>query len=241
MSILGRRQGLANRLLAALPVSERRSLDADLEHVELELRQSLYEPGAPISHVYFLTDGVASLVSPLEGGEIVEVATIGDEGVVGLPVFLGADSVPLRAFCQVPGAAYRLPAEAFREASRNGKALQRLLLLYTQALFTQIAQCVACNRAHGIAQRCARWFLMTHDRMHRDQFLLTQQFLAQMLGTRRQNVTEAAGALQAAGVITYRRGLISILDRKGLEAAACECYGTIQTEYDRLLGGWTPS
>jgi len=224
-----------NRLLDLLPRADGERLRSRLEAVSLSIKHVVYEPDGPISHVYFPTGAVISLVTYLEGGMAVEVATVGREGMVGLPVFLGTESVPIQAFGQVPGDALRITAEAFRaEIKRNGP-LVRVLNRYTQALFIQVAQVAACNRVHLVEQRCARWLLQTHDRVGADQFLLTQEFLAQMLGVRRAGVSGAARRLQKEGLIRYVRGRITVLDRKGLESAACECYRVVKREYDRLL------
>ncbi len=170
-------------------------------------------------------------------GVFSEVGTIGNEGMVGLPVFLGADQTPTEAFCQVEGEALRMRTDMFREEVKNGGGLVSILHRYTQALFTQIAQSAACNRLHSIEQRCARWLLLTQDRVEPDEFSLTHEFMGQMLGVRRATVTEVAGTLQKAGLITYNRGKITVLDRKGLEGASCECYQIIRQDYDRLLAG----
>jgi CRP-like cAMP-binding protein len=225
-----------NRLLDLLPRADGARLRSHLEAVSLGVKHIVYEPGGPISHVYFPTGAVISLVTYMEDGTAVEVATVGREGVVGLPVFLGTESVPIRAVGQIPGDALRITAEAFRaEIKRNGP-LVPVLNRYTQALFIQVAQTAACNRVHLLEQRCARWLLQTHDRVGADQFLLTQEFLAQMLGVRRPTVSAAAGILQKAGLLTYHRGRMTILDRKGLEATSCECYQVVREELDRLLG-----
>jgi CRP-like cAMP-binding protein len=223
-----------NRLLAALPGSAYERLLPALEPVSLSLRQTIYEAEQPIEYVYFVRVGVISMVSVMQDGTIIEVATVGNEGMVGLPVFLGADTIAMHAFVQIPGAAMRMKATALREEVRNGGALAALLQRYTQALLIQIAQGAACNRVHSIEERCARWLLMTHDRVGADEFPLTQKFLSQMLGARRASVNRAARVLQQAGFIRYRRGQITILDREGLESAACECYTVIKREYERL-------
>lgn len=225
-----------NRLLAMLPADQRDRLLRAGEEVKMEVRDVLYEPNEPIAFVHFPIDGVASLLTVMDDGGIVEVATVGNEGMVGLPVFLGAGSIPGRAVAQVPGAAIRIPSTAFQEELGRNGTLRDSLQRYTQALFTLISQSAACNRLHPIDERCARWLLMTHDRVGGDQFQLTQEFLSQMVGVRRASVTVAAGALQKAGLIEYRRGIIRVEDRKGLEAASCECYGVIKREFDRLLG-----
>jgi CRP-like cAMP-binding protein len=166
----------------------------------------------------------------------VEIATVGNEGMVGLPLVLGGESTPDTCFCQVAGRADRIPAGPFKEALRASSAMQRLLLRDTQALLNQVAQAAACNRMHPVEERCARWLLLTHDRAGTDTFALTHEFLGYMLGTRRASVSLAAAILQQAGLITYRRGVVTILDRPGLEAAACECYGIITAEFVRRLG-----
>jgi CRP-like cAMP-binding protein len=225
-----------NRLLAALPPDEYARLAPSLETVALTLKQQLYASEQPITHLYFPVEGVVSLVQGDLDGQVVEVATVGNEGMVGLPVFLGQESTPGEAFVQIVGAAQRLSAAVFRREVGPGTPLHALLHRYTQALMVQMAQNAACNRLHPIDVRCARWLAMTRDRVPTDTFALTQEFLALMLGTRRAAVSEAAGALQEAGLIRYARGVITILDREGLEAAACACYGIIRTQYERALG-----
>jgi len=228
--------GRGNRLLAALPDNERQRLAAHLELVELTLRQPLYEPGTPIEHVFFPIDSVLSVLAVMDDGQAVEVATVGNEGMVGIPVFLGVSASPGLAFCQIAGKSWRMPAGAFRDLANSAGAFQQVLQRYTYAFFTQLSQGSACNRLHHMDRRLARWLLLTHDRVGGDQFPLTQEFMAQMLGVRRATVTEAAGRLQQAGLITYSRGILTIADRKGLEAAACECYRIISDEHARLIG-----
>jgi CRP-like cAMP-binding protein len=228
--------GRGNRLLAALPDNERERLAAHLAPVELTIRQPLYEPGKPIEHVYFPIDAVLSVLAVMDDGQAVEVATVGNEGMVGIPIFLGVSVSPGLAFCQVPGQCWQMAAGTFRELATGAGAFQQVLQRYTYAFFTQISQGSACNRLHGMDQRLARWLLLTHDRVGRDQFPLTQEFMAQMLGVRRATVTEAAGRLQQAGLVTYSRAIVTIADRKGLEAAACECYRIISDEHARLIG-----
>jgi CRP-like cAMP-binding protein len=224
-----------NLLLDSLPRPDMERLRPHLEAVSVGVRHVIYEPNGPISHVYFPIDCVISLVTYLEDGSSVEMATIGLEGMVGLPIFLGSETMPSRAFGQVPGDALRIKAAAFRAEIERSGPLVRVLNRYTQALFNQVAQTTACNRVHLVEQRCARWLLQTHDRVRSDQFLLTQEFLAQMLGVRRSGVSAAAGLLQKAGLIRYARGRITVLDRSGLESASCECYRVIKREFDRLL------
>ena len=226
-----------NRLLRALSAAERQPLLPALELVPLHMRERLIESDMPIPFVYFPLHGVVSLISTLGDGTQVEVATIGHEGLIGLPLVLYANTIPFTAFVQVPGEALRMDAEVFGRLLHEGTGtFPQLLYRYSQALFNQLAQHVVCNRLHRIAQRCARWLLLTHDRVDRDAFPMTHEFLALMLGVRRASVTEVAGRLQKAGLIRYRLGIMTILDRAGLEAVSCECYGVIKQEYDRLLG-----
>jgi CRP-like cAMP-binding protein len=226
----------ANRLLAALPRAEYLRLLPYLEPVPLPYRQSLYEAHAPIPYVWFLERGVVSLLRVVQEGTLIEIAVIGCEGMVGLPVFLGTGSALVQALVQIPGAGLRMRATVFQREVLAGTPLYDLLRRYSQAYINQVMQGVACNRLHSIAQRCARWLLQTHDRVDSDQFPLTQAFLAQMLGVRRASVGSVASTLQRSGLIRYSRGVITILDRPGLEAAACECYRIIEAEYKRLLG-----
>ena len=226
----------ANRLLAAVPRAEYRRLLPYLEPVSLALRQNLYAAHTPMPYVWFIERGVVSVFRVTQEGTLIEIAMIGHEGMVGLPVFLGSESTPSQALVQIPGAGLRMPATVFQREVPAGSPLHVLLHRYTQAYINQVVQVMVCNRVHSIAQRCARWLLMTHDRVDSDQFPLTQAFLAQMLGVRRASVGTVAGKLQKAGLIRYSRGVITILDRPGLEAAVCECYGIIEGEYDRLLG-----
>jgi CRP-like cAMP-binding protein len=225
-----------NRLLAALPREDLERLRPQLETVDLAFRERVYKPNEPIPHVYFPVSGVCSVVVGMANGAVVEVATIGNEGMVGLPVFLRSGTVPGEAFSQIAGRHCRLSADALLRETDNGGALHDLLQRYTQALINQIAQSAACNRLHPIEQRCARWLLLTHDRVAGDRFPLTQQFLAQMLGVRRAGVSVAASMLQTAGLIRYARGVMTVTDRAGLEDAACECYDVVRRELDRLLG-----
>lgn len=226
----------ANRLLAALPNRTRERLASSLELVELDLRFVLLEQGEPIEYVYFPADAVVSLLAEFDVGRPIEVATVGHEGMVGLPVFLNAaQTSAYMGFIQVPGRAWRMPVGAFRKHLRNGGELHDVLQRYTQALFAQLAVAVGCNRAHPVEERLPRWLLMTHDRVHKDEFPLTQEFVAQMLGVRRATVNQAARELQERGLITYSRGRMSILDREGLEGVSCECYERVNEEFDRLF------
>lgn len=236
MSSFSTQKPKQNRLLAALPDEEYEHLLSNLELVPLEFRKILYDVNQPIQFVYFPLHGVVSLVTIMEDGSIAEVETVGNEGFVGLPVFSGAEQIPGQAFAQVPGDAMRMDTQVFKHQVKPETVLFNLLQRYTQALFNQIAQSAACNRLHTIEERCCRWLLMTQDRVGLDQFSLTQEFLSQMLGVRRASVNEVATTIQKAGLIQYRRGKITILDREGLEASSCECYKIIKSESDRLLG-----
>ncbi len=207
-----------------------------LELVELESRQILFDKGIPIANVYFVETGVASVVGIMADGSAVETATVGNEGLVGLPLFHGVTSSAAQAFCQVPGSALRMGARAFQaELRRDRGALREMLGRYTEALFTMVAQSSACNRIHPVRDRCARWLLQTHDRVDSDVFELTHRFLAQMLGVRRASVTDAVAALRKSGIIEYRMGSVRVLDRRKLERSACECYRIITSEFERLL------
>jgi CRP-like cAMP-binding protein len=224
-----------NRVLAALPDPVYKQLVPELEPITLALKQILYRSNGDMPYVYFPLSTVTSLVVKMQDGQVAEVATVGNEGMVGLPVFLGSKTFSGQAFTQVPGEAMRMQSAVFqKEVSREG-SLHEVLHLYTQALFMQISQSAACNRLHSIDQRCARWLLMTRDRVRSEQFLLTQEFLAQMLGVRRAGVSEVASRLQRQELIQYNHGIIQIINQSGLEAVACECYAIIKQEYDRLM------
>lgn len=223
-----------NALLAALPPGERDRLPT--ERVSLGIKHVVYEPNGPIEHVYFPLTGVMSLVIVMSDGLAVEAATVGNEGMVGLAVFLGAETSPHRAFSQIPGEALRATAEDFRAEVARGGALDAVMRRYNQALVNQMSYSVACNRLHSVEERMCRWLLMTHDRVGADRFPLTQEFLAQMLGVRRPSVTVTAGVLQKAGFIAYTRGNVVILNRPGLEESSCECYRVVRDEFARLLG-----
>jgi CRP-like cAMP-binding protein len=224
----------ANQILARLPQRELDRLAPHAEPIDLPLKHVFYERDQPIRFVYFLQRGVASLVRNLKEDEVVEIATVGNEGFVGIPLVLGDTRMTSRAFMQVPGDGIRIPAKAFAAVLEKSPVLRRRLLRCALALIAQISLAAACNRAHLVEQRCARWLLMTHDRVTSDTFPLTQEFLGQMLGVRRPTVSIAAGMLQRAKLITYVRGQITILDRKGLEGMSCECYHAITEEYRRL-------
>jgi CRP-like cAMP-binding protein len=226
----------ANRLLGLLSPRDYASLRPHLEHVELEYRKSLYEANKKIEFVYFIETGVGSLVNTMANGQAAEVGTIGNEGFVCVPVVLGDDRAPTSVYVQVPGAGLMMKAAIFGKALAKSPSMQVVMLRYVHALFNQVAQSAACNHFHSLEQRCCRWLLMTRDRMQSDEFLLTQEFLAMMLGVQRPGVSIAAGGLQRAGLITYKRGHVSILDAAGLKRLSCECYGISKREFDRLLG-----
>lgn len=226
-----------NRLLANLSREEFERLQPYLEPVFLNFKKELYQPNMPIEFVYFPLEGVCSLLSLASEGDLIEVGTVGNEGMVGLPVFLGVDQIPGVCMCQVPGYALRMRAHDLRTQVAPGTTLYELLHRYTQTLFNFISQSALCNRVHSIEQRCCRWLLLTHDRVEDNEFSLTHEFLSQMLGVRRAGVSEVAARLQNAGFISYRYGKISILDRAGLEATSCECYKLIKAEFERLIGG----
>jgi CRP-like cAMP-binding protein len=224
-----------NRILKGLSTAEFERLQPSLSRVQLVARDPLWEPNRPIEAVYFPLTCVTSVMAMDEQGGEVEVGTVGNEGLVGLPVFLGAVSSPGRAFTQIAGEAEQMPVDEFQRATRDG-ALRHLINLYTQGFVTQVSQSVACNRLHNPQQRLARWLLSCRDRVGEDVFPLKQEFMAQMLGVRRATVSDAASALQDAGLIAYSRGTIHIRDRRALEDEACDCYKIVRNEFDRLLG-----
>jgi CRP-like cAMP-binding protein len=224
------RAPLTNRILAALPKDEYRGLLPNLEPFHLIFGEVIYEPGDLIRHVYFPTSGIISLLAAVEDRATLEVGLVGWEGMVGLPTFMGVKTSRNRAVVQGAGAAMRMKATAFRNECNNGGSLPRLLRRYTHSRLTQIVQGAACNRFHPIDARLARWLLMTHDRMGTDEFQLTQEFLSNMLGVRREGVNKAAGTLQRQHLISYSRGILTTLNRAGLEAVACQCYAIIKEE-----------
>jgi CRP-like cAMP-binding protein len=226
----------ANLILNALPPAEYERLSAYLEPVEMQLGETLYHPNEPISHVYFPNRGTVSIVCQFADGKSVEAGMVGNEGMFGVCVFLGSITSPLEAIVQLPGDALRMRSDVLRAEFKRDGHLQDLLLRYTQAFIIQIAQTAACNRAHPVDGRIARWLLMCQDCAHTSELQLTHEFIATMLGTRRAGVSEAAGKLQDEGVIKYRRGHLSILNRQELKAKACECYPIVQKEFERLLG-----
>ena len=224
-----------NHLLAALPKSDYQRLATHLEPIPLPLGWSVYEPGSPMEHVFFPTDGIISLLYVMENGASAEIAVTGNEGLVGIALFMGGESTPSRAVVQSAGQAYRLRADFLKEEFERGGELQHLLLRFTQALITQMAQTAVCNRHHTLDQQLCRWLLLSLDRLPGNELLMTQELISNMLGVRREGVTDAAGKLQSAGLIRYSRGRITVLDRPGLEALSCECYQVVKTEFDRLL------
>lgn len=226
---------IKNRLLSALPTKEYECLLPHLESVSLTPKQIIYGPEQPIEYVYFPNSGIISLVNFTEDGSTVEAATVGNEGMVGIPLLLGADRMLGQAVSQVVGDGLRLKADVFKREVTPDSHLFNLLLRYTLALMNLISQSVACNRRHTVEERCCRWLLLCQDRVQSNQFPLTQEFLSQMLGVRRASVSVVAAILQKAGLIRYRRGTITILNRQGLESASCECYQLVKDEFDRLL------
>lgn len=225
-----------NRLLASLPTEVYEQLRPHLFPVELGYRYSIYETNQPIEFVVFLNTGVASLVNTMKNGQAAEVGTIGNEGIVGIPVVFGDSSAPTSVYMQVAGSGLRMTASKFREFMRKSEPLRQSMLHYAHAFFNQVAQSAACNLFHPIEQRCCRWLLITRDRMHGNHFPLTQEFLAMMLGVQRTGVTRAAAKLQRAGLILYSRGQVKILDPLSLEKHCCECYSVTRDDFDRLLG-----
>ena len=224
-----------NHLLAALPTAEFDALATHLEWVAMPLGKILYGPGEKLKHAYFPTTSIVSLHYVMESGATAETAGVGNEGVVGVSLFMGGETTSSTAVVQTAGHAYRLEGKLLKEAFDRAGLMQRLLLRYTQALLTQTAQTAVCNRHHSLEQQLCRWLLLTLDRIPANELIMTQELVASMLGVRREGITEAAGKLQRAGLISYRRGHIAVLDRHGLEAHACECYAVVKKELGRLL------
>ena len=225
----------ANHLLAALPEAHWRRWQRQLEPVELPLGKVLYESGNTLSHVYFPTTAIVSLLYVMEKGASAEIAVVGNEGIVGISLFMGGESTPSRAVVQSAGRGVRLAARTIKDEFNAAGPVMHLLLRYTQALITQMAQTAVCNRHHSLDQQLCRWLLLSLDRLQGSELAMTQDLIANMLGVRREGVTEAAAKLQRAGLIRYARGHISVLDRGGLEQRSCECYAVVKKEYDRLL------
>jgi CRP-like cAMP-binding protein len=229
-------QSKQNRLLDLIPAQEFSGLKPHLEHFILEYKLPLYEAHKTIRFVYFPTSGVVSLVNVMADGAAAEVGTIGNEGVVGVPIILGDSIAPSNVYVQVPGTAWRLDATIFRDVLERSITMRKVMLQYVHAMFNQVSQSAACNHFHSIEQRCCRWLLMTHDRVQSDRFILTQEFLGMMLGAQRTSITLAARKLKREKLIDYSRGHVTILDRAGLEERSCECYAVSKHEFDRLLG-----
>ena len=230
-----------NHLLAALPGAEWQRWLPEIERVELPLGQVLYESGKAISHIYFPTTAIISLLYVLENGASAEIAVVGNDGLVGVTSFMGGDSTTGRAVVQSAGHGFRLTAQAMKDEFNRGGAVMHLLLRYTQALMTQMSQTAVCNRHHTLDLQLCRWLLLSLDRLEGNELVMTQELIANMLGVRREGVTEGATKLQNAALIKYSRGRITVLDRPGLEERACECYAVVKKEYDRLLPAQRPS
>ena len=227
---------IENLLLAALPAEEYKRLLVHLQPVTLSLGEVVYESSGLLDYIYFPTTSVVSLLYTMENGSTAEMGLCGNDGAVGVALFLGGNTTPNRAVVQIAGGAFRMKAKLLQEEFARGGPLQHLLLRYTQALITQISQTAVCNRLHSVENRLCRWLLLSHDRVKSEELVMTQEFISNMLGGRRESVTVAAGRLQDAGLIHYARGRIKILNRNGLEASTCECYRIVKDELDRLLG-----
>jgi CRP-like cAMP-binding protein len=227
--------GQQNHLLDALPAADYDRIEPHLELVPLTLGDVLYEPGIKLRYVYFPTTSIISLLYVMEDGASAEIAIVGNEGILGVSLFMGGETTPSRAVVQSAGYGFRLKAELLKEEFGRFGPTMHLLLRYTQALITQMAQTAVCNRHHSVDQQLCRWLLLSLDRLASNELSMTQELIANMLGVRREGVTEAAGKLQDAGLIRYRRGKITVLDRPGVEARACECYQVVKTEFERLL------
>jgi CRP-like cAMP-binding protein len=224
-----------NSLLAALPDPEWRRWEPLLEEVDMPLGHVMYESGAALTHVYFPTTSIVSLLYVMEDGDSAEIAVVGNEGLVGVSLFMGGESTPSRAVVQSAGRGLRLEAQLMKDEFNRAGPVLHLLLRYTQALMTQMSQTSVCNRHHSLDQQLCRWLLLSLDRLRANELAMTQELIANMLGVRREGVTEAASKLQQAGLISYSRGRITVLDRPGLEKRTCECYAVVKREYDRLL------
>ncbi len=225
-----------NRLLAALPADEYGRVRSQLQEVEFSLGEVVYEFGGQLDYVFFPTNSIVSLLYTMKNGAGAEMGLSGNDGVVGIALFMGGGTMPNRAVVQSAGSALRMKAKVLQDEFAQGGKFQRLLLRYTQALITQISQTAVCNRLHSVEQQLCRWLLLSHDRVKADELIMTQELIADMLGVRREGVTVAAGRLQDSGAIRYIRGHIKILDRQKLEQTVCECYRVVKDEFDRLLG-----
>ncbi|MGO9930755.1 MAG: Crp/Fnr family transcriptional regulator [Steroidobacteraceae bacterium] len=226
---------MQNHLLARLPMEEQQRWLPHLEFVHMPLGQVMYESGMTLTHVYFPTTAIVSLLYVMENGGSAEIAVVGNEGIVGVSLFMGGGSTPSRAVVQSAGNGYRLRAQVLQEEFNRAGPVLHLLLRYTQALITQMAQTAVCNRHHRLDQQLCRWLLLSLDRLQGNELVMTQELIANMLGVRREGVTEGAYKLQRVGLIRYARGHITVIDRKGLEKRSCECYAVVKKEYDRLL------
>ena len=226
-----------NQILAALPPAERERLYPHLKRVEMPFGMVLYESGVVLRHIYFPVDSIVSLLYVLNNGASAEIAVVGNEGAVGVSLFMGGETTPSRAVVQSAGSAYRLSRARLKEEFNRHGQLLHVLLRYTQSLITQMAQTAVCNRHHALDQQLCRWLLLSLDRLDSNELRVTQELIASMIGVRREGVTEAAGKLQRAGAINYKRGSIEVLDRRKLESMACECYEVVQCEFARLLPG----
>jgi CRP-like cAMP-binding protein len=224
-----------NQLLSALPAPEWQRWLPQLEAVDMPLGQVLYESGSTLSHVYFPTTAIVSLLYVMEDGASAEIAVVGNEGIVGISLFMGGESTPSRAVVQSAGLGFRVKSQVLKEEFNRSGPVLHLLLRYTQALITQMAQTAVCNRHHSLDQQLCRWLLLSLDRLQGNELVMTQELIANMLGVRREGVTEGALKLQKAGLISYSRGRITVLNRPGLELRSCECYAVVKKEYDRLL------
>jgi CRP-like cAMP-binding protein len=224
-----------NHLLAALPQADFERLSPHLELTPMPLGEALYESGGRLQHVYFPTTSIVSLLYVMEDGASAEIAVVGNEGILGISLFMGGETTPSRAVVQSEGFGYRLKAQLLKQEFNRAGPVMHLLLRYTQALITQMAQTAVCNRHHTVEQQLCRWLLLSLDRLSTDELSMTQELIANMLGVRREGVTEAAGKLQRAGLIQYSRGRITVLSRPGLEKEVCECYAVVKKEFDRLL------
>ena len=227
---------MANRLLAALPADEYQRLSPRLQPVEFSLGEVVYEFGGQLDYVFFPTTSIVSLLYTMENGTSAEMGLTGNDGVVGIALFMGGGTMPNRAVIQSAGGALRMKAKVLKDEFARGGRFQQLLLRYTQALITQISQTAVCNRLHSVEQQLCRWLLLSHDRLNTNELVMTQELIADMLGVRREGVTVAAGRLQDAGAISYVRGHIQILNRHKLEETVCECYQVVRDEFKRLLG-----
>jgi CRP-like cAMP-binding protein len=234
-AVPARRNPHQNHLLDALPAGDFERLASHLEVIRMELGEVLYEPGARLRHVYFPTTSIVSLLYVMEDGASAEIAVVGNEGMLGISLFMGGETTPNHAVVQSAGYGVRLKAQLLKDEFARFGPMMHLLLRYTQALLTQMAQTAVCNRHHSVDQQLCRWLLLSLDRLATNELSMTQELIANMLGVRREGVTEAAGKLQEVGLIIYRRGRITVLDRPGLEARSCECYRVVKTEFDRLL------